>query len=147
MDCSPPGSSVHEISQARILEWVPFPISRGIFPTQGWNPCLLHSQADSLPLSHQRSLDMCFQMKAFTSVDSFPSSGLHLHFVHICIIVLSWLVMDLFLICLLFDIHYDRAHAFSAFLPQILSERKGERVGTACWVLRLVVFRGGQYIL
>ena len=22
MDCSPPGSSVHEISQARILEWV-----------------------------------------------------------------------------------------------------------------------------
>ena len=30
--------------------------------------------------------------------------------------------MDLFLICLLFDIHYDRAHAFSAFRPQILSE-------------------------
>ena len=24
MDCSPPGSSVHRISQARILEWVPF---------------------------------------------------------------------------------------------------------------------------
>ena len=38
MDCSPPGSSVHEISQARILEWVAIPFSRGIFPTQGWNP-------------------------------------------------------------------------------------------------------------
>ena len=25
MDSSPPGSSVHEILQARILEWVPFP--------------------------------------------------------------------------------------------------------------------------
>ena len=25
MDGSPPGSSVHGISQARILEWVPFP--------------------------------------------------------------------------------------------------------------------------
>lgn len=30
--------------------------------------------------------------------------------------------MDLFLICPLFDIQYDRAHAFSAFLPQMLGE-------------------------
>ena len=29
MDCSLPGSSVHEISQARILEWVAMPSSRG----------------------------------------------------------------------------------------------------------------------
>ena len=29
MDCSPPGSSVHGILQARILEWVAFPFSRG----------------------------------------------------------------------------------------------------------------------
>ena len=28
MDCSTPGSSVHEISQARILEWVAIPLSR-----------------------------------------------------------------------------------------------------------------------
>ena len=28
-DCSPPGSSVHGISQARILEWVAIPFSRG----------------------------------------------------------------------------------------------------------------------
>ena len=33
---------------------VPFPYP-GIFPTQGWNPCLLHWQVDSLPLRHQRS--------------------------------------------------------------------------------------------
>ena len=29
MDCSPPGSCVHEILQARILEWVAFPFSKG----------------------------------------------------------------------------------------------------------------------
>ena len=29
MDCSPPGSSVHEILQARILEWVAISFSRG----------------------------------------------------------------------------------------------------------------------
>ena len=29
IDCSPPGSSVHGILQARILEWVAIPISRG----------------------------------------------------------------------------------------------------------------------
>jgi len=28
MDCSPPGSSVHGIFQARILEWVAVPLSR-----------------------------------------------------------------------------------------------------------------------
>ena len=29
MDCSPPGSSVHGVLQARILEWVTIPFSRG----------------------------------------------------------------------------------------------------------------------
>jgi len=29
MDCSPSGSSVHRILQARILEWVAMPSSRG----------------------------------------------------------------------------------------------------------------------
>ena len=31
MDCSPPGSSVHGISQARILEWVAIPFSSASF--------------------------------------------------------------------------------------------------------------------
>ena len=30
MDCSPPGSSAHEILQARILEWVAIPFSSGL---------------------------------------------------------------------------------------------------------------------
>ena len=29
VDCSPPGSSVHGILQARILEWVAIPFTRG----------------------------------------------------------------------------------------------------------------------
>ena len=29
MECGPPGSSVHRILQARILEWVAIPFSRG----------------------------------------------------------------------------------------------------------------------
>ena len=35
MDCSPPGSSVHGILQARILEWVAMPSSRGSSPPRG----------------------------------------------------------------------------------------------------------------
>ena len=42
MDSSPPGSSVHGILQARILEWVAISFPRGIFTTQGSNPGLLH---------------------------------------------------------------------------------------------------------
>ena len=41
MDCSLPGSSVHQILQARIMEWVAMPSSRGS-STQGLNPGLLH---------------------------------------------------------------------------------------------------------
>ena len=33
IDCSPPDSSVYEIFQARILEWLAIPFLRGIFLT------------------------------------------------------------------------------------------------------------------
>ena len=51
IDHSPPGSSVHEISQARILEWVAILSSR-LFPTQGLNLGLLHCRQILYPLSH-----------------------------------------------------------------------------------------------
>ena len=35
VDCSPPGSSVHAILQARMLEWVAIPFSRGSSPPRG----------------------------------------------------------------------------------------------------------------
>ena len=51
MDYSPPGSSVHEILQARILEWVVMPSpgdppNPGIEPVSPVSPAL---QADALP--------------------------------------------------------------------------------------------------
>ena len=54
MECSPPGSSVHGILQARIMEWVPIPFSR-IFLTQGSNPSLLHCRHILHSLSHHGS--------------------------------------------------------------------------------------------
>ena len=36
MDCSPPGSSVHGILQAKILEWVVIPFSRGSSHPRNW---------------------------------------------------------------------------------------------------------------
>ena len=48
MDCSLPGSSVHGISQARILKWVPFP-SPWDLPNPGIKPGSPALQADSLP--------------------------------------------------------------------------------------------------
>ena len=36
MDCSPPGSSVHGISQARILEWVAISFSRASSRPRNW---------------------------------------------------------------------------------------------------------------
>ena len=37
MDCSPSGSSVYGILQARLLEWVSHSLFQGIFPAQGLN--------------------------------------------------------------------------------------------------------------
>ena len=53
MDCSPPGSSVHGILQARILEWLPF-FSPGDLPNPGIEPRSPSLQADSLPAEYIR---------------------------------------------------------------------------------------------
>ena len=53
MDSSPLGSSVHGISQARVLEWVAIYFSRG--SSRFRDRIHLHWQVDSLLLSHQGS--------------------------------------------------------------------------------------------
>ena len=58
MDCSPPGSSVHGILQARVLEWAAVPLSchsllQGTFPTQESNLGLLNYRLILYHLSHQ----------------------------------------------------------------------------------------------
>ena len=63
MDCSPQGSSVHGISQARILEWVAISFSRG----SSWPSLLhlLHWQTDSLPLFHPGSPEPSYTKSSY----------------------------------------------------------------------------------
>ena len=54
MDCSPPGPSVYGLLQARILQWIVIPSSRGSSGPRDRTPhflCLLHWQVGSLPLA------------------------------------------------------------------------------------------------
>ena len=59
--CKPMDYTVHEILQARILDWVAFPFSRELSQprnqTQGSNPGLLHCRQILYQLSHKGSLD------------------------------------------------------------------------------------------
>ena len=79
VDCSLPGSSVRGILQARILEWVAIPFSRGVFLTQRSNPGLLHCRQTLYYLRHQgprSSLGL-----ALTWLYSAPwKTGLEFHF-------------------------------------------------------------------
>ena len=54
LDYSPPGSSVHGISQTKILEWVAISSSKGSSWLRDWThiSCILHWRADSLSHSH-----------------------------------------------------------------------------------------------
>ena len=67
MDCSPAGSSVHGILQARILQWVAMCSSRGSSRPRDRTHVSPALQTDSLLLRHQRST---------TSLYTFPSLSL-----------------------------------------------------------------------
>ena len=85
MDCSPPGSSVHGILQARILEWVASALLQGIFPTQGPNPSLLHCRQILYCLSHEgspRTLELASVEKAIPSPGDLPDPGIELGILH-----------------------------------------------------------------
>ena len=66
--CNPTDYKVRAILQARVLEWVAFPFSRGIFPTQRLNPGLLHCRQIFYQLSHKGSLRILEQV-------AYPSSS------------------------------------------------------------------------
>ena len=57
--CNPMDYTVHRIFQARMLEWVAFPFSKGSSQpreqTQGTNPGLLHCRRILYQLSHKGS--------------------------------------------------------------------------------------------
>ena len=52
MDCSLPASSVHGISQARVLKWVAISFSRRSSQPAGSDPCLLHCRQILYRLIH-----------------------------------------------------------------------------------------------
>ena len=52
MDCSPPGSSVHGDSPGQNTGVGYHALLQGIFPTQGWNPGLLHCRLILYGLRH-----------------------------------------------------------------------------------------------
>ena len=56
MDCNLPGSSAHGILQARTLEWVVMPSSRGSSRPRDWThvSCISWLQVDSLPTEPSR---------------------------------------------------------------------------------------------
>ena len=55
MDCSPPGSSVHEDSPGKNTGVGCHALLWRIFPSEGLNPGLLHCRGIFYPLSHQGS--------------------------------------------------------------------------------------------
>ena len=68
MSCPTPstkslGSSVHGIFPGKNTGLGCRFLLQRIFPTQGWNPCLLHWQTDSLPLSHLGTPKCLYQEK------------------------------------------------------------------------------------
>ena len=77
MDCNPSGSSVHGISQARILEWVAIP-PPGDLPEPGIKPRSPALQVDSLPSDppgkHHDSISITSTPEhAFVYTDPFSS--------------------------------------------------------------------------
>ena len=70
MDCSPPGSSVHEILQAGILEWVVIPSSRGS-PWRRDQTRLLHCRQTLYHLNYQEAhFNLCLQHTLFKILPS-----------------------------------------------------------------------------
>ena len=68
-DCSPPGSSVHGISQARILEWVAIPFS-GDLPDPGVEPGSPHCQQILYRLSHHGIDELIYKAEIETQIES-----------------------------------------------------------------------------
>ena len=72
MDCSPPGSSVRGILQARILEWIAMPYSKGSSQPRDRTQVFSPLRAD---LSHQGS-PRILEWVGFPSSGNLPDLGL-----------------------------------------------------------------------
>ena len=83
MDCNQPGSSVHGILQARILEWVAMPSARGSSQARDWTLISYISCLGTWVLYHYRHLGVPLCLHYF-SVNRFISTTF-LGSIYICI--------------------------------------------------------------
>ena len=73
MDCSPPGSSAHGILQARVLEWVAIPFSRGSSQPRdrSGSPALQADSLQSEPL--EKPMYICIKHQKSDKITFFDS--------------------------------------------------------------------------
>ena len=76
MDCSPPGSSVHRILQAGILEWVAISFSMESSWPRDLNPGLLNCRQILYHLSHQGNVFRGMVNTTYSFIHLFPCSSL-----------------------------------------------------------------------
>ena len=83
MDCSPPGSSVHWILQARMLEWVAISSSRGSFQLRDWTRVshvagrfftIWATREAYIYMLHVKSLQSCLTLWQWTVAHQAPLS-------------------------------------------------------------------------
>ena len=92
VDCSPPGSSVHGKNTGVGYHF----LLPGIFPTQGLNShllCLLHWEADSLPLSRWRSPLPIFTATSGTNL-CWRRGSFHLYYLLFWTLLLHFIVVN-----------------------------------------------------
>ena len=75
IDCSLPGSSVHEIFQARVLEWATFP-SPGDLPNPGIEPRSPTLQTGALPSESPGKPQEYWSGLQFPSLGDLPDPGI-----------------------------------------------------------------------
>ena len=75
-------NTVGKILQVRILEWVAFPFSRGISPSQGMNACFLHCGQILYQLNHQGSPRILEWIAyPFSGGSSQPGNGIRVSYI------------------------------------------------------------------
>ena len=84
LDCSPPGSSIHRIFQARILEWVAISSFRDC-PNQEIEPASPALAGRSLSLSYQTAF---FYLACYAVFNIHPCCNMHQYILFYCLIIL-----------------------------------------------------------
>ena len=95
INCSPPSSSVGRILQARILEWVAIPFSRGSSQSRNQTPGLLHCRQILHCLSFQGSPNLSSQLYFFHFKISFLFLNMLKEFLFLDVSIYTCITMKL----------------------------------------------------